>query len=75
MSEKLTKAQTATLRRIARITERAPSAHKDKIGARLDVLERLRERGLIDSARPFAGLFHRVTLTEAGKKALEERGS
>jgi len=70
----LTDKQLHTLARIADISATGRKAHKDMIGARQDVLERLRESGHIHSASPFAYKFHTVTLTELGLAALPKSG-
>lgn len=74
---KLTKAQADALRNIEAFTAwRGGPFHKEyaastRYRVRPAVLEKLRSLGLIDSAQPFAFAFHRVTITEAGRKALE----
>jgi len=74
MQKELTETQLRALARIADISATGRKANKDMIGARQDVLERLRESGHIHSAAPFAYKFHTVTLTELGLAALPRSG-
>lgn len=66
----LTNIQLRTLSRIAELERTGRKVDKNLIGARQDVLERLRETEHIHSAPPFAYRFHTVTLTELGLSAL-----
>lgn len=46
------------------------SASKTTLAVRQNILEYLEKAGLIESSRPFAGGYHRVTITESGRGIL-----
>ena len=58
--------------RILEMLEVKSPQHRDKLLARVKVLERMVDAGLIVSAQPFAFAFHTVSITEAGRAALAE---
>lgn len=73
---KLTKAQLQALENISAWDVRygrsfhKEAASKTVFAVRQNVLERLEKLGLIASQRPFAGSYHHVSLTDAGRDAL-----
>lgn len=74
---KLTKAQATALSNIERYSLmrgkpfNKEHANRTIFSVRQNVLERLRELGLIHSGGQFAFAFHTVTITDEGKKLLE----
>jgi len=68
----MTKPQVAVLATVGQLNDRGISANA--YGHRLNtgILRRLEQRGLIHSARPVAGQYHSVTITDAGREALSQ---
>lgn len=64
----LTKAQ----QRILEALQVKSPQHRNKLSARLDVLERMADEGLIVSAQPFANAYHTTSITPAGLSALAQ---
>lgn len=71
---KLTKAQRDCLRKVEELGHKV--GHANAYGHRLNrgTLGRLEKAGLIHSERPFAGQFHHVTITPAGRLSLSQGG-
>ena len=67
---KLTKAQRRSLAYIRSRVDAGSTAHADMTPGNRSVFERLERAGLIISDKPFAGFYHSMRITPAGRQAL-----
>jgi hypothetical protein len=78
MVKKISPAQMKTLQAISKLLDKIPgkiNVHRSQLpGVRVDVLDRMAREGLIDSAQPFAFAYHKISLTDKGRKALGNGG-
>jgi hypothetical protein len=66
----LSEAQRRALAEIQSINERGRTAHVGELSCNRGVLARIEQSGFIHSERPFAGGYHSVSITSAGRAAL-----
>lgn len=68
----MTPVQFKLLRKIQHYTDAGKRFNKTHQGGMAPTYVRLRNDGFINSAAPFALMFHNVTITDAGRKALKD---
>lgn len=67
----MTPVQRKLLNAVRHYTDRGAQFNKWAQGGNERTYIALRKAGYIDSAKPFAGQFHTVTITEKGREALK----
>lgn len=67
---KPTKPQLAALAELARINATGKTASAAVMPCNKAMLQRLLDAGLLHSAEPYAHAFHKLTITDAGRRAL-----